>query len=204
MLGYSKQNGVAEVIWRPVNSVNVGSSYDYEHYDFTKFDASSTNENTGKVFADWKPQKWLTFRASANYGERRANNYDYLGNVGLFQWPTSAGERYSEYYRQLFLDDRNRAQAKFQVDIDVLRNLTVSPTFKWQDDQFLMAQNQVGLYHDRSLAAGVEMGYAASTDLRFLLSYMNEQRNQLLGATSTQVPAIPTGTALWSPISTTG
>src|SRR5450631_2522204 len=35
MVGYIKQNAGAEGTWRPVNSVNLGASYGYEHYDFT-------------------------------------------------------------------------------------------------------------------------------------------------------------------------
>ena len=201
MVGYIKQNAGAEGTWRPVNSVNIGGSYGYEHYDFTRYDASSTGENTGKIYADWKPEKWVTLRASGSYGERRAGNYDYLGNVGMFQWPfpkspvpavggaTSGvttttltsypvSPNYSQAYRQFFLDDRNRAQVKFQVDVDVLRNFTVTPTVNYRDDEFLLSQNQLGLTHDHSLAAGLEMAYAASPDLRFLFSYMNEQRGQ--------------------------
>ena len=199
MVGYIKQNGAAEVTWRPVNSVNVGSSYNYEHYDFTRFDASSTAENTGKVYGDWKPALWVTARASASYGERRAGNYDYLGNVGMFQWPVPRATQlsttaltpwpvspnYSPAYRQFYLDDRDRAQAKFQVDIDVLRNLTVTPTVNWRDDEFQLSQNQLGLTHDRSTAAGVEVAYAATPDLRFLFSYMNEQHGQAMFSSNT-------------------
>jgi MtrB/PioB family decaheme-associated outer membrane protein len=192
MVGYIRQNGAAEVTWRPVNSVNIGSSYNFEHYDFTKFDASSTSENTGKVYADWKPVQWVTVRTSANYGERRASNYDYLGNVGNFQWfgtlpAVSNGSNYSEYYRQFYLDDRNRTQARFQIDVDVLRNLTVTPTVKWSDDEFLLTQNQLGLTHDRSLGAGVEASYVANSDLRFLFSYMNENRSQFTWSSNTQL-----------------
>ena len=87
MVGYIRQNAAAEATYRPVNSVNLGTSLNYERYDFTRFDASSTGEDTVKVYGDWKPATWVTFRASASYGERRASNYDYLGNVGIFQWP---------------------------------------------------------------------------------------------------------------------
>lgn len=73
------------VIWRPINSVNIGSAYNYERFDFTRFDAGSTTESSAKVYADWKPGRWLTLRASGTYSERRAGNYDYLGNVGIFQ-----------------------------------------------------------------------------------------------------------------------
>ena len=81
-LGYIKQNAGAEATWRPVNSVNIGAAYGYEHYDWTRADASSTGENSGKVYADWKPTSWITARASGLVSDRRAENYDYLGNVG--------------------------------------------------------------------------------------------------------------------------
>jgi MtrB/PioB family decaheme-associated outer membrane protein len=210
MVGYIRQNGAAEATWRPVNTVNIGSAYNYEHYDFTRFDASSTAENTGKVYAE----KWLTFRASGSYGERRAGNYDYLGNVGMFQWPvprpaatsTTAGvttttfagfpnsTNYAPAYRQFYLDDRNRAQAKFQVDIDVLRNLTITPNVTWRDDEFLLQQNQLGLTHDRSTAAGVEAAYAATPDLKLLFSYMNEQRGQFMFGSGTNIFPATTNT----------
>jgi MtrB/PioB family decaheme-associated outer membrane protein len=205
MVGYKKQNGDAEVNWKPVNSVNIGSSYDYERYDFTRYDASSTSENTGKIYADWKPAQWVTVRASANYGERRASNYDYLANVGLFQWNKTApaNTNYSDYYRQFFLDDRDRAQARFQIDVDVVRNLTVTPTLKWQDDEYRLQANQVGVSHDRSLGAGLELAYAATSDLRFLASYMNEQHNQFIWSANQQFAPYGTftgpytGTQLW-------
>jgi hypothetical protein len=189
-MGYIKQNGGAEATWRPVNSVNIGAAYGYEHYDWTRTDASSTAENSGKVYADWKPTSWITARASASVAERRASNYDYLGNVGMFQWPvpaTVAGNtltqwpvspNYSPYYRQFYLDDRDRAQGKFAVDVKVLNNLTITPTFNLKNDTFMFAENQEGVTSDKSYAAGVEMAYAATPDVNFLFSYMNEVRNQ--------------------------
>ena len=191
-LGYIKQNAGAEATWRPVNSVNIGGAYGYEHYDWTRADASSTTENSGKVYADWKPTTWITTRASALFAERRAGNYDYLGNVGIFQWPFTAAlptaPNYSPYYRQFYLDDRDRAQAKFAVDIKVLSNLTVTPTFNVRNDTYIFAQNQEGLTSDRSYAAGVELAYAATPDATFLFSYMNEQRSQnILSASNTQL-----------------
>lgn len=198
-LGYIKQNGGAEATWRPVNSVNIGGAYGYEHYDFTRADASSTAENSGKVYADWKPTAWITTRASALVSERRAGNYNYPGNVGAFQWatapfPTSAN--YSPYYRQLYLDDRDRAQAKFAVDVKVLNNLTVTPTFNVKNDTYIFGQNQEGLTSDKSYAAGIETAYAATPDVTFLFSYMNENRNQnIVSASNTQLAPFGTQTS---------
>lgn len=186
-LGYIKQNAGAEATWRPVNSVNIGGAYGYEHYDWTRADASSTSENSGKVYADWKPTSWITTRASGLFAARRAGNYDYLGNVGLFQWPVvpnNATTNYSSNYRQLYLDDRDRAQGKFAVDVKVLNNLTVTPTFNLKNDTYIFGQNQLGVTSDRSYAAGVEMAYAATPDATFLFSYMNEQRSTNVLSTS--------------------
>jgi hypothetical protein len=198
-LAYIKQNAGAEATWRPVNSVNIGGAYGYEHYDFTRADASSTAENSGKVYADWKPTAWITTRASALISERRAGNYNYPGNVGMFQWPTTPfpnSTNYSPYYRQLYLDDRDRAQGKFAVDVNVLRNLTVTPTFNIKNDTYIFGQNQEGLTSDRSYAAGVEMAYVATPDATFLFSYMNERRSQdILSASNTQLAPFGTATA---------
>ena len=195
-LGYIKQNAGAEATWRPVNSVNIGGAYGFEHYDWTRADASSTTENSGKVYADWKPTSWITTRASAFFSERRAGNYDYLNNVGLFQWPAPSaaasfshpsGDNYSAYYRQFYLDDRDRAQGKFAVDVKVLNNLTVTPTLNVKNDTYIFGQNQVGITSDRSYAAGVETAYAATPDAIFLFSYMNENRSQNVLSSNTQL-----------------
>jgi hypothetical protein len=211
-LGYIKQNAGAEATWRPVNSVNIGAAYGYEHYDWTRADASSTGENTGRVYADWKPTSWITARASGVVADRRAENYDYLGNVGLFQWQGRATPNlvqpgmpdgttnYSPYYRQFYLDDRDRAQAKFAVDVNVLRNLTVTPTLNLKNDSYLFAQNQEGVTSDRSYAAGVEMAYAATPDVNFLFSYMNENRNQnLISAANTLICPYTSSAAACTP-----
>ena len=195
MLAYTRQNAGGEVNWRPANTINLGSSYGWERYDYTKFAADSTDEGTGKVYADWKPEKWLSFRASGSYGERRASNYDARDNYQIFQWGTNAAGNPSHsanaLYRQLFLSDRNRGQAKFQVDVDVLRNLTVSPNVNYRDDQYQLTSGELGLNSDRSLAGGVDVAYAATPDLRFLFSYMNESRQQFLwGATNAASPSI--------------
>jgi hypothetical protein len=205
-MGYIKQNGGGEVTWRPVNSVNLGAAYGWEHYDWTRTDASATNDNSAKVYGDWKPTTWVTTRASFAYDERRASNYNYPMNVGIFQWQSGAfpvSPNYSPYYRQLYLDDRDRAQAKFAVDVNVLRNLTITPTVNWQNNQYLFGQNQLGVTHDNSLAAGIEAAYVATSDLRFLFSYMNEARSQSIISASTQLaPYSATlayaANALWS------
>ena len=71
VVGYIKQNAGAEATWRPVNSVNLGAAYGYEHYDFTRSDASSTAKTparstpTGSRLMGHASRKRLLSRSAA-------------------------------------------------------------------------------------------------------------------------------------------
>ena len=71
---YTKQNADAELVWRPQKWLNLGASYDWEHWDRSFRNVATTNENTGKVFLD---SKWgfSQLHASLQFGERRNDGY---------------------------------------------------------------------------------------------------------------------------------
>ncbi|HTT47654.1 MAG TPA: MtrB/PioB family decaheme-associated outer membrane protein [Pseudolabrys sp.] len=184
-MAYIKQNGGADLNWRPTKEWNVGAAYGYERYDYTQVDATSTDENSGKLYADWKPMTWVTFRSSGYYSNRTANNYNYLTNVGMIQFPGSTpaqnGYYYNPSYRQLMIDNRERWKANFAIDMVVARGLTVTPTFKYQDDHYgLTPQLEMGLTDSRSWAGGIDVTYIANTDLAFTFGYEREYATQLL------------------------
>ena len=83
-ISYTKQNAGAQLDWRPHHEWNLRCRSGYERYDWTRADVDATNQNSGKVFADWKPMSWVTARGSWEYSARRYENYDYLGNVEIF------------------------------------------------------------------------------------------------------------------------
>jgi MtrB/PioB family decaheme-associated outer membrane protein len=190
-ISYTKQNAGAELNWRPIHQLNLGAAYGYERYDWTRADVDTTNENSGKVFADWKPFSWVTARASWLYAQRRYDTYNYLGFVGTNQWP-NAGGNYSTAYRQFYLDNRDRNKARFSVSVDVLRNLTVTPTFGLQNDDFKLDQStEVGLLRDHAWNAGVDVTYVMSPDTKFLFSYMYEHRSQVVSSSGQNTPPFP-------------
>ena len=78
---YTKQNAGGELTWRPWREWNIGAAYGFERYDWVRADANATNENSGKVYADWKPTRWITARASLLAASRRYETYDYPGFV---------------------------------------------------------------------------------------------------------------------------
>ena len=85
-VSYTKQNAGADLVWSPTRQWNVGAGYGYERYNWTRESVDVTHENSGKVFADYKPWSWLTARASYAVSDRHYDTYDYRGFVGNFQW----------------------------------------------------------------------------------------------------------------------
>jgi Putative outer membrane beta-barrel porin, MtrB/PioB len=181
---YTKQNAGGELTWRPWREWNIGVAYGFERYDWVRADANATNENSGKVYADWQPTRWITARASLLAASRRYETYDYPGFVGAAQWPNGGfglfgDPRYSTAYRQFMFDNRDRVKAQASLAVDLLRNLTLTPTVAVRDDDYrLNPATEVGLQFDRTTSAGVELVWVASPYTRFLVSYMHDLQKQ--------------------------
>ena len=197
-VSYIKQNGGADLDWRPSREWNVGGGYGLERYNWTRADAATTNEQSGKMFVDWKPWIWLTARTSWVYSDRRADNYNYLANLGLFQWGSascttgSCSTLSSTAMRQFYLDNRERNKAQFSVAVDLVRGLTVTPTLGYQDDSYSISATDLGVTRSQAIRGGVELAYAYDPYTTFLFSYMNEQYRQNLKYSSTTGTAVLT------------
>jgi len=176
--------------WRPSSEWNLGAQYGYERYNWTRADVDATQENSAKVYVDYKPAVWMTARASVTGAQRRYDSYDYLTFVGKAQWPAGAGvTQYSTAYRQFMFDDRDRVRAQASLAVDVVRNVTVTPTIAFRDDRYLLnPATQVGLNFDRAVSAGVEVAWVLSPDTKFMVSYMNDQQKQLITSAGQAVP----------------
>ena len=204
-MGYTKQNAGAALNWRPTKEWNLGAQYGFERYDWTRADVDVTNENSGKLYGDWKPFTWFTLRTSGSYGARRYDNYNYLGYVGNFQWscatPTviatcDTSEQYQTTYRQLMIDNRDLGTANVSADITVVHNLTLTPTVKYTDAKYGVDPNaQQGLQDSQKWAAGIDATYLLNPDTSFMVGYMYERGSQLLFGTVCTSGALCTTTA---------
>jgi hypothetical protein len=190
-MSYVKQNAGAELNWRPSQEWNFNGGFGYERYDYTPTDVNTTNEYSGKLSADWKPTTWLTARVSGSYADRRYDNYDYDLYVASIQYPTIpgfsptpttvGGYYYSSAYQQFMFDNRERTKANFALDVVAFRNVTVSPTFIYQDDYYgLNPLNQEGVNNSQSLSAGVDVAWAATPHLSLVVSYYYQLYNETL------------------------
>jgi MtrB/PioB family decaheme-associated outer membrane protein len=186
-MGYIKQDAGAALNWRPTKEWNLGAAYNFERYDWTRADVDVTNENSGKIYGDWKPMEWFTLRASTSYGVRTYDNYNYAGNVGLFQWSCpsvatcDATELYSSTYRQLMIDNRQLWTSNVSADLVVIHNLTFTPTFKYTEAKYgVDPTTQQGLADSRKSAAGIDATYVLNPDTSFTVGYMYEWGSSLL------------------------
>ena len=201
-ISYTKQNAGGELTWRPWREWNIGAAYGFERYDWVRADANATNENSGKVYVDWQPTRWITARASVLAASRRYETYDYLGFVGAAQWPNGGAAfgitRYSTAYRQFMFDNRDRVKAQASVAVDLLRNLTLTPIVAVRDDDYrLNPATEVGLQFDRTTSAGVELVWVASPYTRFLVSYMHDLQKQSISSAGQQRAAVPRQSILY-------
>ena len=197
VLSYNKQNAGDELVWRPTREWTVGAAYGYERYNWTNYVAAATNENSGKVFADWKPTSWFTLRSSAYFSDRRSVNYD-LASFTNNQFPgTDAGNgfKFSPSYRMLMIDNRERWKANVAFDMVVAPGVLITPTFKYQDDNYgLNPANQLGLTDARSWNAGIDLTYIINPQASVSFGYMYERLDQLVyNMNSTDPTAIPGG-----------
>ena len=159
---------------------NIGGAYGWEHYDWTRADANATNENSGKVHADWTPASWFTLRSSGYYASRRYDNYDYYQYVASQIYETLP-DGYSPAYRQFYLDNRDRWKVNVGADIILVPGLTLSPSFKYQDDHYgLDKYSESGLTDSRFYSVGGDVTYLFNPDTSITVGYMREFGTQLV------------------------
>ena len=160
---YTKQNADAELVWRPQKWLNLGASYDWEHWDRSFRNVATTNENTGKVFLD---SKWgfSQLHASLQFGERRNDGYINFDGVNIDQ------------YRMNDLADRNRTKGLITWAVDVTNWLTVTPNGGFLNDDYQTNVNfapgsELGLKQANSWNAGIDGTINVNRDLAFFVAY---------------------------------
>jgi MtrB/PioB family decaheme-associated outer membrane protein len=161
---YTKQNVGTELNWHATRQLNLGASYGFERYDRTRADVTATNENTGKLYGDWKPVSWVTARASYLYSGRRFDGvYDNFNNVVVYMWgptvtPTTNVVANADYRNPMYAN-RDRNLAKMSVSVDVAPKITVTPTAGLKYDDYL---NKINLGSLTTTCGGPNCVYAGT------------------------------------------
>lgn len=182
---YTKQNGLAEVIWTPFRGLTTGAQYGYERVSWTHNDADETTQNLGKLYATYKANSWLTARGSWQFSERRYGTYtNEIQSSCCLNAPWNTG------YRSPDLANRDQNKSKFQVDVVVVPMLTVSPFAGLQYNDYKTdaygAAHELGILKDDSWNAGVEVAIMPTTRTNILLSYTHESaKKHIVGGAGT-------------------
>ena len=146
-MSYIKQNAGEELTWRPWKSLNLGASAGWEHYDYIRESATSTDEFAGKTWADYKPYTWLDFRTSALLSRKTNNNYNYMGNLGVYQFGPSGtlGKPGNVFFMpnqvEPYLAGRTRFRLDFQMGMTLFPGFRMTPSIQYQNDDMPLANN---------------------------------------------------------------
>lgn len=162
---YTKQNVDAQLGYHPWKWLNVGASYDWENWHRTWREVDTTNEHTGKIFADARVGGFSTLRGNLQYGQRRFDHYTALeddANIAQFRMNDIA--------------NRDRTKGQFSWEVDVTHEITVTPNggFVYDDyktDIQFFAPGEIGLKKATSWNAGIDAAFMMSRGVAFFASY---------------------------------
>ena len=195
---YVKQNANDELTWRALSNLTLGGFAGWERFDYTQYPVNYTNEETGKLFANYSPTDWLTVRANEAYSVRRYGAYNWANFLGAPSYiagnPTS-GLAEAPALVDFNVSNRNRNVASLYVDLQTpIEGLTFTPTasMRWDDyptDQALLnslATNnsaQQGVKFDHNWTAGIEGNYTINSNIQLMAAYMHSNDMERLIAT---------------------
>ena len=183
-IGYTKQDGGAALNWRPSREWNFNAEYGYERYNYSQTDVNVTNENSGKTVrgleADWLVHRACERRLWRSNVTRATTTRISCGRFSSRRCLLSRRRRstawfYAPAYQQFMFDHRKRSIANVAVDLVAFHGVTITPTFKFKDDNYgLNPQNQEGVSDSRLTSGGVDVGWVVTPYLSFGVSYYRE------------------------------
>jgi MtrB/PioB family decaheme-associated outer membrane protein len=169
------QLGIEDMLkWQANRAWAFGAGYFFERFTFENGEVDATNENGVKGFVNWTPYSWLTARSSLQYSQRRYNT-----------WLAASGtDPAADAMRFYFVANRDRTKSNTVVELQVSRNVTVSPNggLRWDNypaDRVLnalaQAANSLGTQYDRAWNIGTDLGIRWTPDLRTTFGYNYEE-----------------------------
>lgn len=196
-IAYTKQNASAELNWRAVPWLTLGTIYLWEQYDRTRRDVNVTNEHSGKIYMDADLWDAAKLRTNVMYAMRRYNNYDAeafvdVPSLGVFS-------EVPPQVRKFDIANRDRIKAEAFFDIPLGKSVTVTPNFGLRFDSFPTdVVNQLGVTKDTAWNAGIEFSTKLNSEARLMLAYNYEHHNLQLDACCGGAPGGVIPANIWS------
>jgi MtrB/PioB family decaheme-associated outer membrane protein len=170
---YSRLNIEDDLKWQASRAWTFGAGYFFERYAFQNGEVGATNESGAKAFVNWKPYSWLIARSSLQYSQRR---YD--------TWLASGSDAAARAMRFFFVQNRDRTKSSTIVELQLTKNITVSPNggLRWDNyptdrvlNTLLQQANSLGTQYDRSWNLGSDLSVRVTPDLRLNFGYNHEE-----------------------------
>lgn len=196
-IAYTKQNASAELNWRAVPWLTLGTIYLWEQYDRTRRDVNVTNEHSGKFYMDADLWNAAKLRTNLMYAMRRYNNYDAeafvdVPSLGVFS-------EVPPQVRKFDIANRDRIKAEAFFDIPIVKSVTVTPNFGLRFDSFPTdVVNQLGVTKDNAWNADIEFSTKLNSEARLMLAYNYEHHNLQLDACCGGAPGGVIPANIWS------
>lgn len=177
---YTRTTSGVDLNWRPRAGWTIGASAGWDRYDRDNREADVTNEYTGRLFLDARPEQWewLRLRTSVLHAERRFESYDALNNVGVIGYPPAGvGFVQNPLLRKFDMADRNRTRIDASAELSFESGLTITPSGSWRNDQFgdnLANGGELGLKDETYWNAGVEAGMPIGDVATISIAYLHE------------------------------
>jgi len=163
-LSYNKLNISEDLKWKTsIKGLTVGAGYDFQRYNYTNMFVTQTNENTGRVFADYELAKYAMWRNSYSYAARRYDSYEIDPTADFANG------------RMFDISNRNRQVAKSELELVVNRFVMVTPYagLRW-DDYPTTTPVQTGVSSEHTWNAGVQVAVTPSPAWRVTAGYTYE------------------------------
>jgi hypothetical protein len=167
------------VKWQVNRAWTFGVGAFYERFVFANGEVDSTGEPGAKAYVNWTPWSYVSMRSSLQYSQRRYNT-----------WLAASADPAAAAMRYFFVQNRDRTKGSTVVELQVFKNVTLSPNggFRWDEypsDKVLSGNaasalvlpltNTLGTQYDRSWNAGADLGVRVSPELRFNFNYNHEE-----------------------------
>ncbi len=183
---YTKLNISEELKWRARSWLTIGGEYFFERVNLGNGEVENLTENGGKVFVDATLFPGVTSRSSYLFSTRRYGQYEDTGNM------------VTQSMRLYMVANRDRQVARNLIEINVLKDLTVSPNGGLRFDDFPDdVANQFGAISDHGWNMGLDVGIRLSPTVRLTFSYNHEENERHIqsccgtsaGVTNSNIPS---------------
>ncbi|MBI3079184.1 MAG: MtrB/PioB family decaheme-associated outer membrane protein [Deltaproteobacteria bacterium] len=173
---YDKHNASVDGRWQIWTPLAFSAGVGWERWDRSKHrETGVTDEVMPKATLDYTPTDWLLLRGTYAPSVRTNNGYNALAHLEHVVEEDPVAFAASQHLLGRKFDEARRERQRVDLlsQFTPLDNLSAGLTYSLRHDKY--PGSFFGLTKDRNWAAGVDVNWAATKWLSFLVSYVREE-----------------------------